>query len=659
MQDIQNRMQEIIDLLNQYAYEYYTLDKPSVSDQEYDRLMQELIKLEELYPELVLIDSPTQKVGGQIVKDFEKYVHNVPMLSLGNVFNEDEIREFDSRIQKEIGDHEYVCELKIDGLGLSLEYRDGVLYKGATRGDGVVGEDITHNIKTIKNVPLKLSEKVDIVVRGEIYMSKVSFEKLNNERESEGLEKFQNPRNAAAGSARQMDSKIAASRGLSTFIYHYPLTKFDTHLESLEYMQKLGFNVNPNYRLVKGVEGVLDYIREWTIKRPNLPYEIDGIVIKLNNIKDQERMGYTAKYPKWATAYKFPAEEVSTKLTDIIFTVGRTGLITPNAVLEPVRVMGSTIRRATLHNEGFIRQRDIRIGDHVFIRKAGDVIPEVVRVDYSRRDETKSFEMIDKCPICGTKLIPSETLIDLYCPNPLCEARKIEALIHFVSRKAMNIDGLGEKIIEDFYNFGYIKDIKDIYSLKDHKEEIMDLEGYGLKKIDNLLTSIEESKNASLERLLNGLGIKGIGEKNAKVLAKKFKNLDKIIYATYDELINIPDIGEILALSIIEYFKDENNMKLIEELKTIGVNMDYLGKLIEESNFTNKSFVLTGTLDIMGRDKLKEVLESKGAIVKESVSKKTDYVIVGRDPGSKFDKAKELNIEIWDEAKTIKELGLN
>jgi len=653
------RMQELIDLINKYNYEYYTLDKPSVTDQEYDRVMQELIALEEKYPDQILPDSPTQRVGGLIIDEFTKVTHEIPMFSLGNVFNEDEIRDFDARIAREVGSRQYVCELKIDGLAVSLEYENGVLKRAATRGDGVTGEDITHNVKTIKSVPLKLAKPVNITIRGEIYMGKKSFEKLNLERSEQGLDLFQNPRNAAAGSVRQLDSSIAKKRGLDAFLYHYPESNFETHYESLEYMKELGFVVNPNIRLVDNIEGVIDFINEWTIKRPTLPYEIDGIVIKLNDVKSQKKLGYTAKYPKWAVAYKFPAEEVETKLSDIIFTVGRTGLITPNAVLEPVRVQGSTIRRATLHNEDFIRARDIKIGDYVYIRKAGDVIPEVVRVNLSRREETSEFKMIEECPICHAPLQRSDSLIDLYCVNSDCPARKIESLIHYVSRNAMNIDGLGERIMEDFYNFGYITSIQDIYSLENHFHEIMEMDGYGKKKLDNLLNGIESSKNNSLERLLFGIGIKGIGQKTAKILAKKFRVIDSLMNATYEDLIAIPDIGNILASSIVEFFKDEDNIKLINDLKEIGINMEFIGSEVKSSIYENKNFVLTGTLESLTRDELKEILESHGAFTRDSVSKKTDYVIVGSEPGSKYKKALELGIEIWDEEKMKKELNLN
>ena len=650
-----DRINELVELLNKYNYEYYALDNPSVSDAEYDRLMQELIVLEEKYPEFKREDSPTQRVGGMVISEFQKVTHNVPMLSLGNVFNEEEIEEFDNRIRKVIDNPEYVCELKIDGLAVTAEYKDGLLYQAATRGDGTVGEDITHNVKTISSIPLKLTSPENIVIRGEIFMSKKSFETLNAKRDYEGLPLFQNPRNAAAGSVRQLDSKITASRNLDNFMYHYPLTPFKTHYESLQHIKKLGFKVNPNTKLCKNVEEVKEFIKYWTEERPNLPYEIDGIVIKLNDIDGQRELGFTAKVPKWATAYKFPPKEVLTKVKDIIFTVGRTGNITPNAVLEPVKVAGSTISRATLHNEDYVIKKDIRVGDYVYIRKAGDVIPEVVSVEKSRRSDTTEFKMIDKCPICGTHLLKKEGIVDVFCPNDKCPARNIEGLIHFVERDAMNIDGLGERIIEDFYNMKYIKTFKDIYYLKDKKEELMLLEGFGNKSVNKLLESIESSKSSSLERVIYALGITGIGSKTAKILCKKYKTMDELINASFEDLVSIYDIGEILANNIISYFKDENNIKEINELKSLGINMKYLGKeIINNDLVTDKTFVITGSFGDIKRDQIKEVIESMGGKTSESVSKKTDIVIVGENPGSKYDKAIEYNINIWKE-KEMKE----
>ncbi|MGM9875579.1 MAG: NAD-dependent DNA ligase LigA [Bacilli bacterium] len=655
-----DRMNEIIELLNKYAYEYYTLDKPSVEDAEYDRLMQELIRIESRHPEWVRLDSPTRKIGGEVISEFEKVTHRVPMMSLGNVFNEEEIRDFDEKVSKVFPNHEYVCELKIDGLAFNLEYKDGVFVRAATRGNGVVGEDITHNVKTIKSIPHVLKEKVDLDIRGEIYMSKKSFNKLNERQKEKGENIFQNPRNAAAGSIRQLDSSVAASRGLDVFLYHYPETPFKTHYETLMYMKKLGFVVNPNIRLCKNIDEVLSFIHEWTEKRNTLPYEIDGIVIKVNDIEQQRELGFTAKVPKWATAYKFPPEHVLTKLTDIIFTVGRTGQITPNAVLEPVRVMGSTISRATLHNSDYCIEKDIRIGDYVYIYKAGDVIPAVDRVELKRRNGTeKPFEMIKYCPMCGSTLVQKNGMVDYFCENIHCPARKIEGLIHFVSRGAMNILGLGDRIMEDFFNYGYIKEFSDIYKLDKYKEELTLLEGFGNKSIEAILKSIEESKQNSLDRLLFALGINGIGAKTAKLLCKYYTTIDSLIDATEEELATIRDIGPTLSINIVNYFKDEKNIEEINELRKLGVNMTYNGKkIIEDENFKDKKFVITGSFDNISRDEIKEFIEERGGLTSDSVSKKTDVVLVGEAPGSKRDKAIELNIPIWNQAKLFEIMGI-
>ena len=524
------RIEELVKTLNQANVEYYLHDNPTLTDNEYDSLLMELFRLEDEYPEYKLPESPTQNVGTKILDSFDKITHGTPMFSLADVFNEEEIEAFVTRVEKEIENPEFVCELKMDGLGVNLTYKEGLLISAATRGDGVVGEDITNNFKTIKYVPVKLKEPIDLEVRGEIYMTKKSFEEANKKRLENGEEPFQNPRNAAAGSARQLDSRIAKERKLDTVLYHVPNTLNDTHSETLEHLAKLGLPTNPNYKLCKNFQEIKAFIDEYAEKRPNLPYEIDGIVIKLNDIAGQRKMGNTARYPRWAVAYKFPAEKVVTQLEDIIFTVGRTGQITPNAVLSPVKVAGSTIRRATLHNESYIREKDLRIGDFVVIHKAGDVIPEVVEPVLERRKNVSVLEMITSCPICNTPLVRSASGIDVLCPNNHCPARKIEGLIHFVSRPAMNIDGLGDAIIEDFYNMNIITKIEDIYNLKTKKEELIELEGFGNKSVDNLLTSIEASKSNSLERLLFALGISGIGAKTAKVLAKKYDNIDNLLY---------------------------------------------------------------------------------------------------------------------------------
>lgn len=655
-----DRMQEIIDILNEANYNYYVLDNPTITDQEYDRYMQELIALEEKYPELKRDNSPTSRVGGTVIDEFKKVTHKIPMLSLSNVFNESDIIAFDERIRKEVKNPKYVVEPKIDGLSVSLYYENGEFIRAATRGDGVVGEDITHNVLTIKNVPLKLREKVTIEVRGEIYMDKDTFNSINEERKRNGFPLFANPRNTAAGSIRQLDSKIAASRNLKTFIYHLPNALdygIHFHSEALEYMKRLGFTVNENNKLVDGIDGLLEHISYWTENRDSLPYEIDGMVIKLNDIDLQQRLGFTAKYPKWATAYKFPATRVLTKLKEIKFTVGRTGQVTPNAILEPVRLMGSVISKATLHNEEYVLTKDIRTGDIVSIIKAGDVIPRVEESIVERRTgEEIPFVMTDVCPICGSKLVKKDA--SYYCINPLCDAKNIEKLIHFASRDAMNIDGFGDQIVEDFYNMGYLRSFIDFYKLKKYKSELMELEGFGNKSINALIDSIEDSKNNSLERLLFALGIRYVGNKTAKILAKKFVNIDNIMNSSYEELVAVRDIGTVIAKSVVEYFSNEDNIKLISSLKEIGVNMEYNGPVeVLDDEFAGKTFVLTGTLENYKRNDLKVIIESKGGNVSGSVSKNTDVVIAGSDPGSKYDNAVKLGITIWNENDLISKLG--
>ncbi len=649
------RIDELIEILNRANYEYYVLANTTLTDQEFDKYLRELENLEKEYPDLVRDDSPTKHVGGEVIDKFTKVKHSIPMLSLPDVFNIEEIEEFNTRILKEGVDPTYVCEYKIDGLSVSLHYEKGKLIYAATRGDGIVGEDITHNVKTIKSIPLKLFEPIDIEVRGEIYMPKKVLAELNQKRAENNQPLLQNVRNAAAGSIRQLDSKIAAERKLSAFIYHLPNPQdygIKTHAEALQFMKKLGFRTNTAAnQVVKGIKEIEEYIALATQKRDSLPYEIDGIVIKVNSLESQQKLGFTSKYPKWAVAYKFPAQEVLTRLEDIVFTVGRTGRITPNAVLEPVLLMGSTVRRATLHNEDYVVMKDLKIGDIVSIRKAGDVIPEVVEAKKERRNGTeKDFQMISTCPICGSVLGHKPDQVDHYCLNPHCPARKVESLIHFCSRKAMNIDGLGDEIMEDFYNMNFIKSIPDIYHLYQHKKDLIELEGYGNKSVDHLIDSIEMSKQNSLERLLFGLGISGIGDKTALILAKLFKNMDALIAATYEDFQAIRDIGPILAQNLYAYFHDESNLELIRKLKDLGVNMEYLGQ--PEKNhplISGRKFVLTGTLSFIDRDSLSTILTNYGATTSGSVSKNTDVVIVGENPGSKYDKARELGIEIWNE----------
>jgi len=659
---MKERIDELVTILNEANYNYHVLDNPNITDQEFDKLLRELFILEEKYPGLVREDSPTHRVGGIVLDEFKKVKHKLPMMSLGNVFNEEEIRTFDNRIKKEQINPSYVCELKIDGLSVSLHYEKGKLITAATRGDGTTGEDITANVKTIKTIPLILKKEIDIEVRGEIYMGKDTLIKLNEERKLNNQPLLQNCRNAAAGSIRQLDSKIAASRNLDSFIYHLPNPEdygIKTHHESLEFMKELGFKTNPNNLLVTDIDGVLSYIENKASIRSELPYDIDGVVIKVNNIEEQKKLGFTAHHPKWATAYKFPAEEVLTKLIDIIFTVGRTGQITPNAVLEPVIVAGSTISRATLHNEDYVIAKDLKIGDTVSIHKAGDVIPEVGEAKLERRTgEEKDFKMIKTCPICHKFIYKKDGQVDYFCINPNCPARSIESLCHFVSRKAMNIDGLGDRIIEDFYNLKFIKDIPDIYKLDQYQDELVSIEGYGTKSIQNLLQAIENSKTNSLERLIFGLGIPNVGEKTSKLLAMNYETLDNLVNATFEQLRNIRDIGDIIAQSIIDYFQKDKVKQMILVLKELGINMKYTGPKIEiNENFYNKTFVVTGTLTKYTRSEIEEKIELLGGKTSSSVSSKTSAVITGENPGSKYDKALKLNVPIWDEEELEKRLG--
>lgn len=659
---INKRIEELVNILNEASRNYYELDMPTITDQEYDDLYSELEKLEKKYPELIKENSPTKRVGGKIIDEFKKVTHNVPMMSLGDIFNEDEIREFDARIKKTISNPTYICELKIDGLSVSLRYKNGKLIKSATRGDGIVGEDITHNVETIKNVPLRVPFDDEIEVRGEIYMPKKSFLKLNEERKKNGENVFANPRNAAAGSVRQLDSSIAAKRNLATFIYHLPEHEkynITTHKESLDFMKKLGFIVNPNIKEANNIDEVIDYVNYWKDNRDSLPYEIDGIVIKVNNFNDQKKLGFTARTPKWAIAYKFPALEVLTKLIGIEFCVGRTGKITPRADLNPVHLAGSVISSVTLHNEDYINEKNIMLNDTVVLHKAGDVIPEIVRVEKSRRTgEEKKIEMIKNCPICGSVLERKKNEANYFCLNEKCDARKIENLIHFASRDTMNIEGFGEAIIEDFYNRGYLKTIPDFYKLERYKEEIKELEGFGNKSINNLLDSAENSKSNSLEKLLFALGIRHVGKKVAKILADKFDTIGGLIGASFEEIQSIPTIGLKIAESVKNYFNDEDNIKMINELKNLNVNMKCKRKeKVSNDKFLNKTFVLTGTLTEFTREEAKSEIENRGGKTTSSVTGKTDVLVVGENPGSKLKKAKELNIEIWNQEEFLSNIN--
>lgn len=656
MEEKKKRIDELVEIINKASYEYYLNDSPSITDQEYDDYYSELLRLEEAYPELKREDSPTIRVGGEALSKFEKVEHKTPMLSFDDIFNEDEIIAFDERIRKSINNPTYTVEPKMDGLSGSLIYEKGLLVRVATRGNGLVGENITANGKTIKSIPLRLKKDIDIEVRGEIYMSKASFEKANKEREANGEALFANPRNAAAGSVRQLDSKITAKRNLDFMAYFIPNHKdygIKTQDESLKFLRELGFVTNYKLNTIaSNAEEIIRDIKSLGEIRKSLPYEIDGVVLKVNNLEDEDRLGYTARVPRWGIAYKFPAEEVLTTLKEIKFTVGRTGKITPKAIFSPVHVAGSLISKATLHNEDYCITKDVRVGDTISIRKAGDVIPEVVRVLKERRNGTeKKFQMLEYCPICHTKIVRKDTEADYYCPNEMCPARKIENIIHFASREAMNIDGLGESIIEDLYNENFIINITDIYDIDKYEEELMNLEGYGKKKIDNLKSAIKNSKNNSLERLIFGLGIRNVGAKTAKVLAKYYKTLDNLMNASYEELVNISDIGDIIAKSIINYFSNEDNKNIITKLKQLGVNTTYINNsgYEEKDEFKGKTFVLTGSLVNITRDKASEIIESLGGKVSSSVSSKTSVVVVGDSPGSKYDKALALGIPIWQE----------
>lgn len=660
---IKKRIDELIEILNKASKEYYVLDNPTITDQEYDDYYSELLRLEEAYPSLKREDSPTLRVGGEAISKFEKVTHKTPMLSFDDIFNEEEIIAFDERIKKTIKNPTYTVEPKMDGLSGSLIYEKGILVRVATRGDGVVGENITANGKTIKSIPLRLNKDIDIEVRGEIYMSKSSFTKANKERELNKEPLFANPRNAAAGSVRQLDSKITAKRNLDFMAYFIPNPRdygIKTQEESLKFLKDLGFVTNYKLNTVADTaKEIIKDIEKLASIRKELPYEIDGVVLKVNNLDDEEKLGTTARVPRWGIAYKFPAEEVLTTLKEIKFTVGRTGKITPNAIFSPVHVAGSLISKATLHNEDYCLAKDIRVGDTISIRKAGDVIPEVVRVITERRNGTeKKFKMIENCPICNSKIIRKETESDYYCPNNMCPARKIENIIHFASRDAMNIDGMGESVIEDLYNEGFITNITDIYDIDKYQEELINLEGYGKKKIENLKIATEKSKSNSLEKLLFGLGIRNVGAKTAKILAKNYKTLDNLMNATLEELTSINDIGEIIAKSIIDYFKDEENIKIINKLKELGINMNYINNsgYEEKDEFKGKTFVLTGTLINITRDKASEIIENLGGKVSSSVSSKTSVVIVGASPGSKYNKALELGIPIWKEEEFINKI---
>lgn len=662
--ELEKRVEYLNELLHDYGYAYYVLDQPKVSDAVYDQLMQELLALEQAYPDLIYPDSPTQRVGGDVLPGFAKVVHEHPMLSLSNAFNEHDLREFDRRVQEAIGHNvTYICELKIDGLAISLTYENGKFVQGSTRGDGTVGEDITANLKTIRTIPLRLQEPVSIEVRGEAFMPKKSFVTLNALRDEAGEEPFANPRNAAAGSLRQLDPKIAASRNLSMFVYGIggdgSAFGQDSHSDALDFLSHLGFHANKERQRCHSIEEVLAYIERWTAKRMDLAYEIDGIVVKVDLFEDQEQLGYTAKSPRWAIAYKFPAEEVVTTLRDIELSVGRTGVVTPTAILDPVRVAGTTVGRASLHNEDLIKEKDIRIGDQVIIRKAGDIIPEVVAplVD-QRTGQEQPFAMPTNCPACDAELVRIEGEVALRCVNPQCPAQMKEAIIHFVSRNAMNIEGIGERVVDQLYEAQLVRDVADLYTLT--REQLLQLERMGEKSVANLLSAIEQSKNNSLEKLVFGLGIRHVGEKAAFILAEEFGTMDHLINATAERLMTIHEIGDKVADAITTYFANEHVIELIQKLQQYGLNMQYRGRsqadVPTEGPFVGKTVVLTGKLAILTRNEAKERIEAAGGKVSGSVSKKTDLVIAGEDAGSKLTKAEELGIDIWDEAQLLEAL---
>ena len=659
----QKRIEELINLINYHNEKYYNQDSPEIEDFEYDNLMKELIKLEEENPELKRNDSPSNRVGGKPLDKFEQVVHKIPMLSLSNAYSWEDLKDFDSRVREAVGaDVEYVVEFKIDGLSVGLNYNNGIFESGATRGNGIVGENITKNLMTIKNIPLNIDEKGELTVRGEVYISKKDFEEINKIQEEQDQPLYANPRNLAAGSLRQLDSKLTAKRPLDIFIFNLEdinSKQFKTHSESLEYLKQLGFHVSPEFKVFKTMDEIIEYIKYWTEHREDLGFGIDGMVIKVNNLAQREQMGYTAKSPRWAIAYKFPAERKETKLLDIVVEVGRTGTITPTAVLEPIRLAGTTVSRATLHNEDYINEKDIKINDTVLVQKAGDIIPQVVEVIKEKRTgEEIEFKMPEECPVCGEPTVRLEGEAAVKCINISCPAQIRRGIIHIASREAMDIDGLGESIITLLLKEGLIKDISDLYYLK--KEQISVLERMGDKSATNLINAINKSKENDLWRFINGLGIKLIGTKAAKILASEFKDLDKLMNATEQELINLEEFGQTMADSVVEFFKEEKNISVIEKLKEAGVNT----KLIESDDadipkiFEKMKIVLTGTLPTLKRNDAKEMIEKRGGKATSSVSKSTSFVLAGEEAGSKLTKANDLGIKVIDEEKFLQLIDL-
>ena len=662
---IQQRIEQLKEQLNRWSHEYYVEDKPTATDAEYDKAYHELLALEKEHPELVTADSPTQRVGGEVLEQFQKVTHTNPMLSLSNAFSKEDLEEFDARLRKLTNRAiEYVCELKIDGLSIALTYQNGQLQLGATRGDGTTGEDVTGNVRTIKSVPLSLKEPWNVEVRGECYMPKKSFVALNESREEEGLEVFANPRNAAAGSLRQLDPKIAAKRNLSVFLYSSPSVEeldVSTQEELLEKMAEIGFVTNPERLKCQKIDEVWNYIETIGAKRQELPYEIDGMVIKVNDFATQEEIGYTVKAPRWAIAYKFPAEEAQTVVRDVEWTVGRTGVVTPTAVMDPVQLAGTTVRRASLHNIDLMKERDIRLEDTVVIHKAGDIIPEVTRVILEKRPETsKPYEFPTTCPVCHEKLEHLEDEVAIRCLNPKCPAQLTEGMSHFVSRNAMNMSGIGPSIIKQLFEEGLVLDVADLYKLT--LDQLLALDKIQQKSAENILEAIEKSKTNSLERLLTGLGIRHVGTKAAKELAQHFGEMKALQEASIEQLLEIDGLGDIIAYSVKTYFEQPSVQELIQELQDRGVNMSYLGKTKADSEasghiLSGKTVVLTGTLEQLTRQDAKEKLESLGAKVTGSVSKKTDVVIAGHSAGSKLDKANALGIEVWSEQQFLDSLA--
>ena len=662
---IQQRIEQLKEQLNRWSHEYYVEDKPTATDAEYDKAYQELLTLEKEHPEFVTADSPTQRVGGEVLEQFQKVTHTNPMLSLSNAFSKEDLEEFDARLRKLTNRAiEYVCELKIDGLSIALTYQNGQLQLGATRGDGTTGEDVTGNVRTIKSVPLSLKEPWNIEVRGECYMPKKSFVALNESREEEGLEVFANPRNAAAGSLRQLDPKIAAKRNLSVFLYSSPSVEelnVSTQEELLDKMAEIGFVTNPERLKCQTIYEVWNYIETIGAKRQELPYEIDGMVIKVNDFATQEEIGYTVKAPRWAIAYKFPAEEAQTVVRDVEWTVGRTGVVTPTAVMDPVQLAGTTVRRASLHNIDLMKERDIRLEDTVVIHKAGDIIPEVTRVIFEKRPATSQpYEFPTTCPVCYEKLEHLEDEVAIRCLNPKCPAQLTEGMSHFVSRNAMNMSGIGPSIIKQLFEEGLVLDVADLYKLT--LDQLLALDKIQQKSAENILEAIEKSKANSLERLLTGLGIRHVGTKAAKELAQHFENMKALQEASIEQLLEIDGLGDIIAYSVKTYFEQPSVQELIQELQDRGVNMSYLGVTKADSEasghiLSGKTVVLTGTLEQLTRQDAKEKLESLGAKVTGSVSKKTDVVIAGHSAGSKLDKANALGIEVWSEQQFLDSLA--